>query len=192
MQKTGKMHLAALVGLAVSVLWSGSALAQYKCVVGGRTVVQPEPCADPANYGKYRCFVDGQVVYSEVSCTKVKSKADIEREAAEAEQAEQAKRAAAAVKLEEADRRNFTRRISLAEHATARHLRDPDSARFSGSFVSWLAGVPVVCGLVSGRNGFGGYAQPARYFAIDDMVTIETPGGDSLFRQQWARYCAAK
>lgn len=141
---------------------------------------------------QYRCFVDGEVVYSEVSCTKIKSKAQIAAEAAEADRAEQAKRAAAAGKLEEADRGNFPRRISLAESATARNLRDPASARFSGSFVSWLSGVPAVCGLVSGRNGFGGYAQPARYFALDEMVTIEVAGGDSLFRQQWTRYCGQR
>jgi hypothetical protein len=48
--KTGKMRRTALLGLAAAVLWSGAALAQYKCVVGGKTVYADEPCATNAKH----------------------------------------------------------------------------------------------------------------------------------------------
>lgn len=38
------------VGLAVAVLWSGAVQAQYKCVVGGKTVYADEPCAANARH----------------------------------------------------------------------------------------------------------------------------------------------
>lgn len=38
------------VALAAGALWSGAALAQYKCVVGGKTVYADEPCAANARH----------------------------------------------------------------------------------------------------------------------------------------------
>jgi hypothetical protein len=174
------------------LLVAGAAQAQYKCVVGGRTVMQPEPCADPANYGKYRCFVDGEVVYSEVSCAKVKSKEALAREAKAADDADNAKRRIEAGRLEAADRPNFARRILLAQQHTARHLRDPSSARFDGAFVSWFSGHAVVCGLVAGRNGFGGYAQPVRFVTWDEWVTLDDSRAITGFEKHWDKYCGPR
>src|SRR5688572_12201351 len=36
-------------------------------------------------------------------------------------------------------------------------MRDPDSARFRDVFFSGAGGIPVTCGWVNGRNGFGGH-----------------------------------
>ncbi len=164
--------------------------AQYRCNVDGRSVVQSEPCADAKRkLGKYRCHVDGEVVYSDASCTTIKSKEVLAREAKEVEAADVAKKQAQAKRREAEDRPNFSWRILQAQRITARHLRDPDSARFQNSSVSWFSGVAVVCGLVSGRNGFGGYAQPVRFFTWDDWVTIDDGKPFKEFDKGWNENC---
>jgi len=164
--------------------------AQYRCTVDGRSVVQPEPCVDAKRkVGKYRCYVDGEVIYSDASCTTIKSKEALAREAKEVEAADVAKKQAEAKRLEAADRPNFPRRILQAQQMTARHLRDPDSARFQNSFVSWFSGSAVVCGTVSGRNGFGGYAQPVRFVTWDDWVSIDDGRVIMEFDKHWNKFC---
>lgn len=178
--------LMALLTLSVS----GAAFAQYRCIVYGKPVVQSDPCAEAnRSAGKYRCFVDGQVVYSEASCTTIKSKQTLASEAKEAEEAEIAKRRAEAVRLEAADRPNFARRILAGQRVTARHLRDPGSARFDRAFVSWFSGSAVVCGFVAGRNGFGGYAQPVRFVTWDDWVTLDDGKAYKEFDKHWNKFC---
>lgn len=177
---------AALLLLSLSV----PAFAQYRCVVDGKSVVQSDPCVDAnRSSGKYRCFVDGQVVYSDASCTAIKSKEVLAREAKEAEAVDVAKRKAEAGRLEAADRPNFERRIMAAQRVTARHLRDPASARFDSAFVSWFSGSAVVCGLVAGRNGFGGYAQAVRFVTLDDWVTLDDGKIYKDFDKHWSTYC---
>lgn len=170
-------------------LLPGVAMAQYRCDVGGRSVVQSEPCPVAGKTGKYRCFVDGEVVYSESSCTTIKSRETLAKEAKAAEDLDIAKRRATAAVSEAADRSNFDYRISLAQKVVARQLRDPDSARFAATRVSWYSGLPVVCGLVSGRNGFGGYANPVHFFAIDTMAEIDDGKAYKGFDDQWKKYC---
>lgn len=165
-----------------------AAQAQYKCTISGRAVVQDEPCESAAS-GKYRCFVDGEVIHSAAPCSTIKSKAVLEKEAQDAKKSAQLKSMSAAKILEDADRKNFSRRIVQAEAAAAKLLRDPDSARFSSSRVSWYSGYPIVCGVVSGRNGFGGYANPVRFFAIDDYAIIDDGGRFSVFDDQWSAKC---
>lgn len=176
------------VACLVAATWSPVSLAQYRCDIGGRSVVQSEPCPAPGKTGKYRCFVDGEVVYSDASCTTIKSRDTIAKEAKAADDAATARRRAEAAVKEAADRPNFARRIMFAEQATARHLRDPDSARFTASRVSWYSGYAAVCGLVSGRNGFGGYANPVQFVAIDDWVEI-ADGKGNTFDKHWEKSC---
>jgi hypothetical protein len=56
-------------------------------------------------------------------------------------------------------------------------LLDPDSAR-----LTWWAypGKGFYCGLVNSKNGFGGYAGNALFYAAPDppMSTIENDGSD--------------
>lgn len=175
------------VAIVMLALLPGAAIAQYRCDIAGRSVVQSEPCPAQVKAGKYRCYVDGEVVYSDASCTTIKSKAQLAAEAKATEDADVARRKANAAIREAADRPNFPRRILLAEQAAARRLRDPASARFGSSYVSWYSGDAVVCGLVSGRNGFGGYANAVRFVVWDDWVEIDDGKGD--FGKHWAKYC---
>lgn len=167
---------------------SASAAAQHRCDIGGKRVIQETPCA-AEKPGKFRCLVDGEVVYSDASCTTIKSKAQLASEAKEAAAAETKRRVAAAKVLEDADRKNFSQRISLAHAETSRNLRDPSSARFDASVVSWYSGKPVVCGLVAGRNGFGGYAAPVRFVTWDSWVTIDDGKRITAFDEHWDKYC---
>lgn len=138
---------------------------------------------------QYRCYVDGEVIYTATSCTKIKSRDTLAKEAKAADDAATSRKQAEAAVKEAGDRPNFSRRILLAQQATARHLRDPDSARFGSSRVSWFSGYPVVCGLVSGRNGFGGYANAVRFYAFDDFAVIDEGKGYSGFDEQWVKNC---
>lgn len=167
-----------------------TAQAQYKCTISGRAVVQDEPCAtERAVSGKYRCWVDGEVVYSGAPCATIKSKEQLANETKAAATVETQKRIAEAKRLEAADQKNSARRILYAQQETARHLLDPDSARFGASYVSWYSGSAVVCGVVSGRNGFGGYAQPVRFVTWDDWVTIDDGKVITAFDEHWGKYC---
>lgn len=182
------MKRALLLGVVLSV--PIASFAQNRCVVNGRSVIQSAPCEvqnQPA--GKFRCYVDGAVVYSDVSCLTIKSKAVLAQEAQDKEAAEAAKRKVEAKRLEDIDRPNFPARISVAKRIVALHLRDPESARFQNEFVSWAAGFDVVCGLVSARNGFGGYAQPSRFFVLGDTVEIEGGQLVASFDNYWKKYC---
>jgi len=179
-----------LVALILGFVATAVQADPYRCNVGGRSVIQGEPCHDEtAQVGQYRCFVDGEVIYSKAPCSTIKSKETQAKEAKAAEEADIAKRRIAARRLEATDAANAPRRILLAQQVTARHLLDPDSARFRSSFVSWYSGTAVVCGFVSGRNGFGGYAQAVRFYAIDDYVVIDDGKAYKSFDQRWLASC---
>jgi len=62
--------------------------------------------------------------------------------------------------------------IATAQDAVANELRDPDSAKFRNVMVG--PRYNTVCGQVSGKNAFGGYAQPIRFTYHDiDGVKLE-------------------
>ncbi|MGI9434819.1 MAG: hypothetical protein ACR2Q4_08335, partial [Geminicoccaceae bacterium] len=69
--------------------------------------------------------------------------------------------------------------IDQAKALTADMLRDPESARFRSIFVtSGYADEGVtVCGLIQGRNGFGGYAQ-RKVFSFDGTRAQIAPSKD--------------
>ena len=67
----------------------------------------------------------------------------------------------------------------------AAELLDPPSAYFRDVELRATDEGEVVCGSVSGRNGFGGYGQPMAFSATADEVTIvpPDPGEGSDMRQ---------
>lgn len=179
-----------LICLSSLMVYALPSAAEYRCKKDGYQVIQESPCADAAApTGKFRCFVDGEVIYSAVSCTSIKSKAVLAQEASARDAENIRHRRAQAAVLEAADRPNFSRRILMAQQVTANHLLDPDSARFGTSTVSWYSGSAAVCGMVSGRNSFGGYARPVRFVTIDDWVTLDDAGGMTEFDAVWKKYC---
>lgn len=76
--------------------------------------------------------------------------------------------------------------LAAAHVAVKRILKDPESARFTDEF----AKPDVVCGLVNGKNSYGGYVGARRYvFEIKiNQATILDPDS-SLFTATFDRIC---
>jgi hypothetical protein len=90
--------------------------------------------------------------------------------------------------------------IYLAKEAITKMMRDPDSAVFSDVFFvndrKSASGyyVPVVCGTVNGRNGFGGMTGPKHFVAVmSDLVQglwLESTTAQRVVVAEWNRFCA--
>ena len=82
--------------------------------------------------------------------------------------------------------------IEAAQTGIRQALRDPDSAKFSGLYVSTTSnGKQIVCGQVNAKNGFGGYAGTARFWYLDSTLSsIEgTPGTERTFPLVFNQHC---
>ncbi len=75
--------------------------------------------------------------------------------------------------------------------AVRARLKDPDSAEFSGTFVSRKAGPPVVCGYVNSKNSFGGFAGKQRFVSASaaDTVVTEEDMADGEMDELWSKVC---
>jgi hypothetical protein len=90
--------------------------------------------------------------------------------------------------------------IYLAKEAITKMMREPDSAVFGDvSFYNDRKSekgyyVPVVCGTVNGRNGFGGMTGPKHFFAVvSDIASglmLEGTTPQNVFAPEWNRFCA--
>jgi hypothetical protein len=81
------------------------------------------------------------------------------------------------------------RYIAYHQAKIMERLKDPDSAKFSGLFVSKSSGSPVVCGLVDGKNSFGGYNGYQRFISAG---TLQVLSNDMAFGEMdtlWAKLC---
>lgn len=168
----------------------GFALAQHRCTEGGKIVFRETPCTIETSQPRYRCFIDGNVVFGDTPCPKIKTKAQIKAEEERKKDDELKAKRLKAKELEESDKHNTSRRKIQAEAVVLKNLRDPDSARFGQAYVSWLSGSPAVCGVVSARNGFGGYAQPAGYVVIGNVAVIEDSQSPTIFTGFFKEHCA--
>jgi len=81
--------------------------------------------------------------------------------------------------------------IAGAEITLAASLKDPDSAQFKGVYVSYLRNgkeeVPVVCGQVNSKNGFGGYSGFQYFMARGDVAYLQGQSPDFAF--VWQKAC---
>jgi hypothetical protein len=92
--------------------------------------------------------------------------------------------------------------IYLAKEAITKMMRDPDSAVFSDVFFvndrKSETGyyVPVVCGTVNARNGFGGMTGPKHFVAaMSDLVQglwLEGTTAQNVVAAEWSRFCAGQ
>lgn len=73
--------------------------------------------------------------------------------------------------------------------AVSSMLKEPASARFSNVQHSVRRGKFVVCGEVSGRNGFGAYGESMPFVAVDGKVHIVSPDGPAEGRVAHYSYC---
>ena len=76
--------------------------------------------------------------------------------------------------------------IEKAKDQIGGALIDP---RFSNVYFSAKGGSPVVCGQVTGKNGFGGYAQWRRFIAAGDLFYSIEDDEDADFPGIWRKLC---
>ena len=115
--------------------------------------------------------------------------------------AEKAKRELDAMKLKPPPSSGYGE-IYVAKEAIAKMMRDPDSAVFGDVFFvndrKSPTGyyVPVVCGSVNGKNGFGGMTGQKHFVAIMSDVAsgvwMEGTTAQNVFAPEWNRYCAGQ
>lgn len=70
-------------------------------------------------------------------------------------------------------------------------LKDPESAQFSDVVVSRVSGVPVVCGFVNAKNGFGGFTGRKGFLVTEGGRLSTEEGDEAAFVKDWNRLCAA-
>lgn len=68
-------------------------------------------------------------------------------------------------------------------------LKDPESAEFSGVFVSYLNGSPVVCGYVNSKNSFGGFSGTQRFVSAGTVQVTEDMMRAGEMESTWAKAC---
>lgn len=83
-----------------------------------------------------------------------------------------------------------TRAVAMiaAEDRVREQLRDPESARFSGTATYVADGADVVCGFVNAKNGFGGMSGKRGYIVVGPMAILEETN-EELFAKAWAANC---
>lgn len=115
---------------------------------------------------------------------------DVARIAAGREGEALAAQSRAADMLAKANVRDDPARKAAAEHAVKARLKDPGSASFSGMFVSWHSGSPVVCGRVNAKNSFGGFAGFTRFVAAgNDTAFLESDMAAGEMEKAWGKLC---
>lgn len=97
---------------------------------------------------------------------------------------------------------NGNAEIYLAKEAIAKLMRDPSSAEFGDVFFvndrKSATGyyVPVVCGTVNGKNGFGGMTGQKHFVAVmSDIMQglwLEGTTAQNVFAPEWNRFCAGR
>lgn len=82
-----------------------------------------------------------------------------------------------------------SQRIHNAEHSIREMLKDPESARFKNVDVVRVGARRTVCGMVSAKNGLGGYNSPELFFVTDSVAMLASE--KSLhFMEHWDAYCS--
>ena len=80
--------------------------------------------------------------------------------------------------------------IRVGKDSVRAKLKDGDSAKFQNVFFNQgKDGVPVSCGQVNSKNGFGAYGGYQRYIATNhaDLTFLEEQVSD--FQIVWDRFC---
>lgn len=82
--------------------------------------------------------------------------------------------------------------IAVSEQAVRAALKDGASASFRNEHFVTFRGIPLVCGEVTAKNGFGGYAGFQHFIAGGDTHFIEEQFSPGEFAGFWNQICAKK
>lgn len=79
--------------------------------------------------------------------------------------------------------------IDIGKEAIKSQLKDPDSAKFRNVAFYSGGGIPIACGEVNAKNGFGGYGGFERFVAAGDQLAfLESQVSDGI-GPVWDKYC---
>lgn len=81
--------------------------------------------------------------------------------------------------------------VTAAKVAVLAKLRDPQSAVFDGVHVSRGPSLPLVCGWVNSRNGFGGMTGRQRFTGSNNGATLEEEMAPGEMDKVWRTACGA-
>jgi hypothetical protein len=79
--------------------------------------------------------------------------------------------------------------VGAGQAAIKSSLRDPESAKFRNVHFYSGGGVPVTCGEVNARNGFGGYSGYERFVAASDIISATESQVEGGLGPVWDKYC---
>lgn len=82
--------------------------------------------------------------------------------------------------------------VEVAKEVVRGKLKDPGSAEFSQVSVARYMGVPVVCGRVNARNGFGGYGGRMHFVSGGTQGTTFVDEEVEDFAKAWNTLCLGK
>ena len=68
--------------------------------------------------------------------------------------------------------------VAEVKKVVAEKLRDPESARFTKIYTP--KGTNRVCGVVAGKNGFGGYGDKTPFIVMEDAVMVGADEPEAL------------
>ena len=78
----------------------------------------------------------------------------------------------------------------FAQEEITKRMKDPESVQFRDVFVSRKSGAPLVCGLINGKNGFGGYSGFQRFISGGKVLNIlETDMATGEMDKSWQEFC---
>lgn len=81
----------------------------------------------------------------------------------------------------------------LGKEAITAIMKDPKSVEFKDLFVSRSGGSPVLCGLVNGKNSYGGYTGFKRFLSVGNAVNmIDTEIDNKEFKSSWNQFCSSR
>jgi hypothetical protein len=76
------------------------------------------------------------------------------------------------------------------QNAIKSKLKDPESALFRNVKFHSSGGIPVTCGEVNAKNGFGGYSGFERFIAAGDTLQVlESEMVNNDLSEVWNKYC---
>lgn len=78
---------------------------------------------------------------------------------------------------------------SMVEDYVKPHLKDPESAKISDVTYRTRHGLPVFCGLVNAKNGFGGYTGDVQFVAIGKFLFSTAQSEGRKWPKTWNSMC---
>ena len=82
--------------------------------------------------------------------------------------------------------------IAVSEQGIRTVLKDGSSATFRNEYLGSFRGLPLVCGEVNSKNGFGGYTGYQHFIAGGDTNFLEESFARGEFAGFWNKICVSK